>query len=116
MLAEVSCLHRAGTRPFCLEERLINLATVPAAAKPDFSQMSPGAWLLKVIPWSAAEHRIFASGASAEVARCLDIARTEACLVVERKTWSQAGPVTHVRFTYPGDRHALVARFAPVQQ
>ena len=115
-LAEVSCLHRAAMRPFCLEQRLINLKTVPAAAKPDFSQLSPGAWLLKVIPWSAAEHRIFATGASVDVARCLEIARNEACLVVERRTWSHSGAVTYVRFTYPGDRHALVARFAPVLQ
>jgi GntR family histidine utilization transcriptional repressor len=33
--------------------------------------------------------------------------------VVERRTWSHAGPVTFVRLTYPGDNHTLVARFAP---
>jgi GntR family histidine utilization transcriptional repressor len=36
-----------------------------------------------------------------------------ACLVIERRTWSTQGPVTYVRFTYPGDRHTLVARFTP---
>ncbi len=65
---------------------------------------------------SAAEHRITAISASSEVAARLDIDKSAACLAVERRTWSGAGPVTHVKFTYPGDRHALVARFTPPAQ
>jgi GntR family histidine utilization transcriptional repressor len=115
-VVEVVCIHNAGMRPFCLEERLISLATVPEAASADFLTMAPGPWLLNQVPWSTAEHRIHAVSANAEVAAILDIARNTACLVVERRTWSGAGPVTHVRFTYPGDRHALVARFTPASQ
>ncbi|MBX5237547.1 histidine utilization repressor [Rhizobium sp. L9] len=113
---EVVCVHNAGARPFCLEERLISLETVPEAADADFLTVAPGPWLLGQVPWSTAEHRIHAVSASAEVAAALDIPRNTACLVVERRTWSGAGPVTHVRFTYPGDRHALVARFTPASQ
>jgi GntR family histidine utilization transcriptional repressor len=58
---------------------------------------------------------IRAMPASAEDAEALEIASGTACLVIERRTWSGAGPITHVRLTYPGDRHALVARFAPEQ-
>jgi GntR family transcriptional regulator, histidine utilization repressor len=115
-VADIVCLHFAANRPFCLEERIINLDTVPEAAKPDFSQNAPGPWLLKEVPWSAAEHRITAISASSEVAARLDIDKSAACLAVERRTWSGAGPVTHVKFTYPGDRHALVARFTPPAQ
>lgn len=110
---ELVCLHSAGDRPFCLEERLINLGTVPEAGGEDFSASPPGSWLLSQVPWSTAEHRIYALSASAEVAKALDIARAAACLVIERRTWGNTGPVTFVRFTYPGDRHALVARFTP---
>ena len=112
-VVEVVCIHHAGGRPFCLEERLISLATVPEAEEADFSTVPPGSWLINQIPWSSAEHRIHAVAAGSEAALLLDIPRNTACLVVERRTWSNVGPVTHVRFTYPGDKHALVARFTP---
>ena len=112
-LVEVVCIHHAGGRPFCLEERLISIATVPEANDADFSTVPPGSWLINQVPWSSAEHRIHAVGAGSEAATLLGIPRNTACLVVERRTWSNVGPVTHVRFTYPGDKHALVARFTP---
>jgi GntR family histidine utilization transcriptional repressor len=113
---ELVCIHHAGARPFCLEQRLISLSTVPEAAGADFLDIAPGAWLLNQTPWSTAEHRIHAVGAGYAESAALDIARNTACLVVERRTWSSIGPVTHVRFTYPGDRHTLVARFTPASQ
>ena len=115
-IVDVACIHHAGGRPFCLEERLISLSTVPEAANANFSETAPGAWLINQIPWSSAEHRIHAVSAGSDEATALDIPRNTACLVVERRTWSNVGPVTHVRFTYPGDRHALVARFTPASQ
>lgn len=112
-LLDLVTTHFAGQEPFCVEERLISLVTVPAAADAGFTDRSPGQWLLDQVPWSSAEHRIQATGASAAIARHLDVAPGTACLVIERRTWSTAGPVTYVRFTYPGDRHVLVARFTP---
>ncbi len=112
-IIDVVCIHHAGGRPFCLEERLISLTAVPEAADADFSEIAPGAWLINQIPWSTAEHRIHAVSASTEEATALGIPKNTACLVVERRTWSNVGPVTQVRFTYPGDKHALVARFTP---
>lgn len=112
---EIVCIHHAGRRPFCLERRLISLAAVPEAAEVDFSHVAPGQWLINQVPWSTAEHMIRAMPASSEDAEALEIASGTACLVVDRRTWSGAGPITHVRLIYPGDRHALVARFAPEQ-
>jgi GntR family histidine utilization transcriptional repressor len=114
-VVDIVCIHFAGRQPFCLEERLISLVTVPEAAEADFEAIAPGPWLLNQVPWSTAEHQIRAVPAGGETARALKLAVGTACLVVERRTWSGAGPITHVRFTYPGDRHALVARFAPEQ-
>ena len=94
---EISCIHYAGPRPFCLEDRVINLDAVPEAAKADF----------------ATEHQTRAISAEGEAAASLDVPKGTACLVVERRTWSSTGPITHVRLTYPGDRHSLVARFTP---
>ena len=72
-----------------------------------------GAWLIAKVPWSAAEHRIRAIGADPRVAERLKIAPGTACLVVERRTWSGGTYITHVRLTYPGESHELVAEFSP---
>jgi GntR family transcriptional regulator, histidine utilization repressor len=114
-MVEVTCLHFAGVRPFCHESRLINLSAVPEAEAESFSETSPGPWLVGHIPWSVAEHRIRAAAADAEIAAALGIAKRSPCLVVERQTWTADQPVTHVRFTYAGDSHTLIARFTPSQ-
>jgi histidine utilization repressor, proteobacterial len=112
-IVEIVTLHRAGRRPFCLEDRLINLAAVPEAEAEDFARVAPGTWLIEKVPWNEAEHRIHAVAANAEEARLLEIPKGTACLVVERRTFGTNGPVTQVRIVYPGDRHALTARFTP---
>jgi GntR family histidine utilization transcriptional repressor len=111
----LECRHFAGKRPFCHEARLISLTAVPDAAEEAFQDIAPGPWLVAQVPWSAAEHRIRATAADAAVAAALGIAEGSPCLVVERRTWSAEHPVTHVRFTYAADSHALVARFTPSQ-
>ncbi|QPC88628.1 histidine utilization repressor [Mesorhizobium sp. NBSH29] len=112
----LSCRHFAGAKPFCLEERLISLDAVPEAAEQSFTDMAPGPWLVAKVPWSAAEHTIRATSADTACAEQLGVARGTACLVVERKTWSaEQQAITHVRLTYAGDDHALVARFTPAE-
>ncbi len=115
-LLDLKAIHFAGSRPFCFEERLINLDAVPDAQQADYSAVAPGDWLIRQVPWSAAEHSIRAVGADRAVAKALDIATGTPCLVVERRTWSSGQPITHVRLTYAGDSHTLVARFAPSRE
>lgn len=110
---DITCLHRAGGRPFCLEERLISLDAVPEAEHASFAEMTPGQWLVRQVPWSSAEHRIHASAADPATAEALGVAPGTPCLVIERRTWSNGGPITQVKLTYPGDRHALTATFTP---
>jgi GntR family histidine utilization transcriptional repressor len=112
-VVELVTRHFAGTRVFCLEERLINAEAVPEAAHENFRDVAPGRWLLDSVPWTAAEHRIGASSADGQVASSLSVPSGTACLIVERRTWRAALPVTHVRLTYPGDSHQLVAHFTP---
>lgn len=114
-LLELRVLHHAGDEPFCMEDRLIDLDTVPAAADETFEALAPGPWLVARVPWSEAEHTIGACAASADMARTLLLDRGEACLVIHRRTWQSGAPVTHVRLVYPADRHKLVARFTPSQ-
>ncbi|MBO0905861.1 histidine utilization repressor [Jiella sp. MQZ13P-4] len=110
---DITCRHFAARRPFCLEDRLINLSAVPEVADEGFATLSPGAFLVSRIPWSTAEHRIRASAADAAAAEVLLVAPGSPCLVVERRTFDQDRPITHVRLVYPGDGHEMVARFAP---
>ncbi len=110
---ELTTLHFAAERPFCLERRLINLDAVPAAATEDFANKAPGPWLVHHVPWTSAEHRIRAAGADADTALALKLKLGAPCLQVERRTWLGPQTVTSVRLTYPGDGHELVARFAP---
>lgn len=108
-------LHFAGPEPFCLEDRLINLAAVPDAAGQSFTARAPGPWLVEQVPWSAAEHVVRAVGADDRTAELLAVPHGFACLVVERRTSAGGDAVTSVSLTYRGDRHALTAAFTPAQ-
>jgi GntR family histidine utilization transcriptional repressor len=107
------CLHLSGQRPFQLEERLINVEAAPGVSRQSFSDVSPGQWLLANVPWTEAKHAISARGATPMVARHLELAAGDACLVVERRTWNGVVPVTLGRFWYPGGDHVLEGQFRP---
>jgi GntR family histidine utilization transcriptional repressor len=115
-LLQITCMHHAGPRPFCFEERVINCDAVPEAKDTDFSKLAPGSWLLRKVPWSVAENHIRAVGASQGVAQALDVSKGTPCLVIERRTWIGGQPITRVRLTYAGETHMLVARFSPAQK
>lgn len=105
------CLHLANGRPFALEDRIINLKAVPAAAAADFSVEPPGTWLLDHVPWTEAEHRITAINADAATSEILDVPAGEACLMLERRTWRGKANVTAVRQIFVGSTYDLIARF-----
>ena len=106
-------VHRAAGGPFEFEERWINLDRVPEAESRDFAERSPGAWLLEHVPWTEAEHTIYATGADAVTAGPLELPEGAPCLCIERRTWIGEDTVTFVRLTYPGARKRLVGRFHP---
>ena len=114
-LLALTCRHDAAGRPFCYEDRLINLAAVPDAASETFVAASPGAWLVAKVPWTTAEHRISAAAAKGAVAAALSLPEGAPCLVIERRTWIGEMAVTEVKLAYPGGEHELVARFTPAQ-
>jgi GntR family histidine utilization transcriptional repressor len=109
----LSTLHVMDDVPQALEQRLINLATVPEADKETFKDDPPGTWLLRRVPWTDAEHIVRAVNADSVMAKKLQIQTGAACLMLERRTWQAGAFVTEARITYPGDRHQLVGRFSP---
>jgi GntR family histidine utilization transcriptional repressor len=112
-VVRISCLHLMDDVPNAYEDRVISLATVPAAQQEGFRAVSPGTWLLANVPWTRAEHVIRAANADARLSAMLRLKPAAACLVLERRTWHQGALVTEVRLTYPGDRHAFIGRFSP---
>ncbi len=109
----LQCLHLADDVPFVIEDRYINIKSVPGAALESFDQTPPSRWLLENVPWTRAEHAITASNAPSSIATLLDIAEFDACLCIERTTWLSERPVTYVQLTYPATRHRLVGHFSP---
>ena len=110
MLA-VTALHERGGEPLALEERRIALESVPEAAAESFTEVPPGTWLLRHVAWTEAEHVIGARLADATLAKRLGIARGDACLTLDRRTWQGGDLITEVRLTYPADRHRFSGRF-----
>jgi GntR family histidine utilization transcriptional repressor len=112
-VAHLTLLHFADGAPHVLEDRVIHLATVPQVADESFAETPPGDWLLQNSLWTQAEHAISAVAAEPQEAELLKIDAGEPCLLVERRTWNQAEPITAVRLLYPGGRHRFIGRFGP---
>jgi len=110
---EVRGLHLAGAAPFALEDRLIHLPEVPAAADETFDDVSPGAWLLAHVAWSEGRHEIAAANPDTDTAAALHIARAHACLVLKRWTWRAGAGITFARQVFPAETFELTARFSP---
>jgi GntR family histidine utilization transcriptional repressor len=106
-------LHMAEGLPYCIEDRIIDLAVVPGAETASFETEPAGSWLLRQVPWSSAQHIIRAVGASAGDAKLLKMHAGAACLEIERLTQSAGRSVTFARLCYPGDRHQVTATFEP---
>ena len=104
--------HEHGVALQC-EDRYVNPACAPDYLSVDFTQMTPTHYLLDVAPLWEAQVCIEAALPTAQEARLLDIARTDPCLVVVRRTVSRGTPVTLARLVHPGARYALESRFKP---
>lgn len=115
-LLAIEGVHFADDVPLASEQRLVSLVAVPELAEQDFGHVSPGAWLLKHVPWTEAETRIAAVGADRLVAAHLGVAGGTACLFVERRTWRGDEGITLVRQHFVGAAYDLVARFGATRR
>ncbi len=110
-LLDVRGVHLADGLPFAYEERLVSIAAVPEILGADLTIEPPGSWLLRHIPWTEAENRIGAIGASTVAAQLLGIALGAACLRIERRTWRGTDHITYVKQQFIAGQYELVARF-----
>lgn len=112
-LVRIEARHMADGKPMMAERRWINLDVVPAAVAEEFTTVAPGAWLLKHMPWSEAEHVISAHAADGSLARRLEMEAGAPCLRIERRTWIGDATITFAQLDYPGATKKLVGRFQP---
>lgn len=115
-LLMIAGVHFADDVPLACESRLVSLAAVPEMAAQPFDDDSPGAWLLKHVPWTEAETRIASVAASTGVAAQLKLSVGAPCLFVERRTWRGSEGITQVRQHFIGSAYSLVARFGPAKR
>lgn len=94
------CLHFADGQPYQFEDRWINLDAVPSAREHDFGTQGPNEWLVRQIPFSAAEISFSAVDATEEQAQHLDCAPGDALFCVERHTRWEGQVLTFVRLVF----------------
>ncbi len=104
-------VHYDNDVPVQLEDRFVNSAVAPDYLIQDFSVQTPHAYLTAVAPLTEGEHVVEAVLISEKEATWLQIAPTEACLQIRRKTWSHQKVVTSAQLLYPGSRYRLEGRF-----
>jgi GntR family histidine utilization transcriptional repressor len=100
-------VHIDDEVPVQLEDRFINPAMAPEYLAQDFSRSTPNAYLSRVAPIEAVEHVIEAVLPTSLVARWLQVRSPEACLQINRRTWSRGHIVTFARLVHPGSRYRL---------
>ncbi len=102
-ILHVICMHYADNRPFQLEERWINLDTVPEVEEADLSDNGPHEWLLNAAPFTDAEVAFCAVSADSRLADFMGTTAGTSMIQLERTTWKDEKPLTFARMTHhPG--------------
>jgi GntR family histidine utilization transcriptional repressor len=104
-------IHMESGLPIQWEDRYVNPAAAPEYLQTDFTQTSPTLHLLRHAPLTEASYSIEACLPTAEEAKELAIKRTEACLVMRRRTVSGAHVASVARLVYPGSRYSFAGQF-----
>jgi GntR family histidine utilization transcriptional repressor len=100
-------VHAEDSVPMQIEDRFVNHAIVPHYIDQDFGKATPNGYLTAIAPIVRAEQHIEAVTAQPWECKLLAISKTEPCLLVRRRTWSDAGVISSVRLLYPGSRYRL---------
>jgi len=95
------------------EDRFVNPAWAPDYLKNDFTRITPTHYLLQVAPLWEAQYSIEASAPTLQEAKLLEVAQSEPCLVIVRRTMSRGVPITLARLVHPGKHYALQGEFKP---
>lgn len=100
-------VHMDNLVPVQFEDRFVNPAAAPRYLEQDFTRETPNVYLSRVAPIESVEHVVEAVLPAAQVARWLQVTPPEACLQINRRTWSAGRVVSYARLVHPGSRYRL---------
>ena len=113
MLIHSQIIHKEQGIPIQLEDRLVNEEVVPGYGDQDFTKETPYAYLIKMAPLQKVEHVVKAIIAPNSIKTILDMADEEACLLIERRTWTKERVASTAKLYHPGSRYELSGLFKP---
>lgn len=104
-MLNIRALHLSDDEPFIYEDRWISLKTVPEILDVDLERQNANEWLVRNRPYNRCSVQLYAEAALGEIAEQMRVAPGSALLNIERTTWLNDAPITHVRATTaPGYR------------
>lgn len=99
----IKSLHLADDVPYAVEDREINLTTLPDAAGADFETISANEWLVQNAPFDHGTMEYLAEAAGEFEVTHLCCTPAAPLMTLRRETFSDAGLITAVRMAYaPG--------------
>ncbi|GAA0752201.1 histidine utilization repressor [Ideonella azotifigens] len=106
-------VHLENGVPLQCEDRYVNPACAPHYLAQDFQHTTPTQYLFEVTALWRAQYSIEAGHATAQEARLLNLAATDACLIMVRRTFTRDAAITLARLVHPGRLYQLTGQFAP---
>ncbi len=100
-------VHLEDAIPIQLEDRYVIVSLAPEYINQDFTALTPNEYLSNICPISNVEHIVEASLPCRETQKHLNINEMTACLIVNRRTWSDGRLVSLACLTHPGTRYKL---------
>ena len=94
-----------------VEDRWVNSLSAPLYLEQNFSQITPGEYLIATAPLEGVDYSIEAVLPAKAIADMLHISTKDACLVLHRKTRSQNNIATVVTMWHPGNRYQFSGSF-----
>ena len=85
----------------------------PTPHRPDRAKNTPYEYLIKMAPLQKVEHVVRAIMATSAISSILDMADNEACLLIERRTWTKERVASTAKLYHPGSRYELSGLFKP---
>lgn len=104
-------IHYEDDDPVQVEDRYVNPTLVPDYGHQDFTQITPHEYLCEVTPLTEASHQVEAVLPTEQIKKWLKLDKPEACLQIQRRTWSREGVVSQATLTHPGSTFRLGGHF-----
>ncbi|MDG1438797.1 MAG: histidine utilization repressor [Emcibacteraceae bacterium] len=112
-LTHTQIIHKEQGIPLQLEDRLVNEDVVPGYGDQDYTQQTPYEYLIKKAPLQKVEHIVKAIIPTAGIKNLLDMSDDDACLLIERRTWTKGRVASTAKLYHPGSRYELSGLFKP---